>query len=263
MPELPEVEIIRQYLDQTALNHKIVGVKVEHPKVLEGSASEINQLLVGHSFTQTKRWGKNLFLLTNHPDLVIYMHFGMTGKVEYLHDSVELPPYTRVWFSFDNGYILSYISKRMFGRLGIAASVEGYVKNKSLAADALEIDLDSFAGKVRGRKRNIKSVLLDQAVTAGVGNWIADEILFQSGIHPTTTAQALSEPQIEGIFEQMREIIDRAISVEAQRSQLPDNYITHYGRKSNIECPRCGTEIVKTVVGGRGTYACETCQMPN
>ncbi len=257
MPELPEVEIFRRYFDETALDQKINKVHVLHPKVVE--TPSIVEEIEGHSFESTQRWGKNLFVHTSGGK-TLNMHFGMTGYLEYYHHSLEIPKYARVVFDFESDYHLGYISKRMFGRIGLIESTDTYIKDKGLAGDAMQIELASFKNNVLKRKKNVKAVLLDQGTAAGVGNWIADEILFQSRIHPTIPSQSLDHEQIDTIYSHMQGIIQTAIDTQSVREDLPPHYITKYGRKTTITCPNCSNNIEKTVVAGRGTYACVTCQ---
>jgi len=260
MPELPEVEMYRRYIEETALYQKISAIEVHHPKVLGGQVQDFGELLTGDQFNGSRRWGKNLFLQTqkNH---IVFMHFGMTGTLDYYNTSVETPKYARVVFHFENEFNLAYISKRMFGRLGVVSNVAQYVATKSLGNDAMDISVDQFTEALAGKNKNIKAALLDQSVTAGVGNWIADEILYQAGIFPTTSTKNLSPDQLRVIYDKMKEIMQTAIKVEAVREDLPPHYITRYGRKTSIDCPKCKRAIEKTVVGGRGTYACGNCQV--
>lgn len=260
MPELPEVEMYRLYFDETSLLQKISDIEILHPKVVGGQGELLKEQLTGDQFTGSRRWGKNLFVNTKLNQTLL-MHFGMTGNLEYSNASMELPKYARVVFSFQNGFNLAYVSKRMFGRLGMVTDIESYISNKSLGLDALEISEEQLVNALAAKNKNIKGALLDQTVTAGVGNWIADEILFQSRIYPTSLPKNLHPEQLQTIFEKMKEIMKVAIEVDAIRADLPAHYITHYGRKTaSIHCPRCKNEIEKTEVGGRGTYACGSCQ---
>jgi len=259
MPELPEVEMYRRYAEETALHQKISEIEIHHSKVLDGEEHDFREQLLGARFTGTGRWGKNLFLQTQNNNIV-FMHFGMTGNLDYYHVSVETPKYARVVFHFENEFKLAYISKRMFGRLGVVPSIAQYVATKSLGKDAMDISVDQFSEALAGKNKNIKAALLDQSVTAGVGNWIADEILFQARIYPTSSTRNLNSDQLRVIYDKMNEIIQTSIEVEAVRDELPPHYITRYGRKTAIDCPRCKKVIDKTEVGGRGTYACGNCQ---
>ena len=260
MPELPEVEMYQRYIEQTSFNQKIIDVEVLHPKVTGGPGDEL-KVLVDDSFVDSKRWGKNLFLITKK-NRTLFMHFGMTGNMEYYNTSLEVPKYARVIFHFDEEFDLAYVSKRMFGRIGLVNTVDDFVQSKSLGKDSLEISDQEFRSALATKNKNIKAALLDQTVSAGVGNWIADEILFQSRIYPTVSTKLLNEHQIQSIYENMQEVMSVAIEVDAVREGLPPHYITHYGRKAqSIDCPRCKSEIEKTEVGGRGTYACSNCQL--
>jgi formamidopyrimidine-DNA glycosylase len=259
MPELPEVEMYRRYLNETSMEQQVKHVEILHPKVAGGQEQNLMEL-TGDWFTKSRRWGKNIFVETRKGQ-TMFMHFGMTGYLEYYNSSMEHPNYSRVVFEFDNGFNLAYVSKRMFGRIGVTSSIEDHIVAKSLGADALEIDREQFVTRLAGKKKNIKTALLDQSVTAGVGNWIADEILYHTRIHPTSPAGNMSPRQLDDIYEKMREIMQVAIDVEAVREELPLHYITRYGRKKAIECPNCKRVIERTEVGGRGTYACENCQV--
>ena len=259
MPELPEVEMYRRYLNETSLHQKVSNIEVLHPKVVGGKGEQLNQL-VGDQFTSSKRWGKNLFILTEKGQ-TLFMHFGMTGNLEYFNSSMESPKYSRVVFELGNNFNLAYVSKRMFGRVGMVADIESYIRDKSLGEDSLDISEENFTKALAAKNKNIKGALLDQGVSAGIGNWIADEILFQSRIYPTTHTRNLDIQQLQTIYKKMQEIMQVAIEVDAVRADLPTHFITHYGRKTaTIKCPRCKNEIEKSEVGGRGTYACTQCQ---
>jgi len=260
MPELPEVEMYRRYFEETALQQKINNIEIHHPKVLGAQHEDFCTLLVGDSFRGTQRWGKTLFHSTVK-NKIVYMHFGMTGSLEYYNRSLDAPKYSRVVFNFENGFNLAYVSKRMFGRLGIALDVQNYVTNKSLGKDSLEISEEQFTTALAKKNKNIKAALLDQSVCAGVGNWIADEILYHTLVYPTSPVKNLTFEQLQDIFAKMREIMEVAIEVDAIRDELPPHYITRYGRKTSIDCPRCKNVIDKIEVGGRGTYACSSCQV--
>ena len=260
MPELPEVEMYRRYFDETALDQKISDIEILHPKVLSGKHADFQQDLVGDEFQQTQRWGKNLFIRTLK-NRNVFMHFGMTGSLEYYSGTVESPKYARVVFHLENNYNLAYVSKRMFGRLGVIPDIDQYINERSLGLDALEITEEDFSKVLSAKSKNIKAGLLDQSVTAGVGNWIADEILYHARIYPTSKIKNLSTLQLGEVYQKMREIMQVAIEVEAIREELPPHYITRYGRKTSITCPHCKSTIDKTEVGGRGTYACSNCQV--
>ena len=144
MPELPDVESFKNYLDSTSLHQKIIGVTVKSKKILDGiSAPKLTDLLEENSFQNTRRYGKHL-LLEVSKDLWVTMHFGLTGSLKYFENAEDINRYTQVMFSFENGRHLAYISRRMLDRVGIAASPDEYIKKHGLGKDALEITEDQF-----------------------------------------------------------------------------------------------------------------------
>lgn len=128
----------------------------------------------------------------------------------------------------------------------------------------VEITPALFSNHLRRKKSAIKTVLLDQSVVAGIGNWIADDVLFRAKIHPETPASTLDETEIMRIVEAMRYIVQTTIDVEANYLLLPDDFILHargWGKPHLAgKCP-CGKgEILMSRVGGRATYFCGWCQ---
>jgi formamidopyrimidine-DNA glycosylase len=123
--------------------------------------------------------------------------------------------------------------------------------------------------RVRRRKSPIKPVLLDQATTAGLGNWIVDEVLFQAKIHPERPANTLTDNEIEQIHAAVRLVLETAIRYEATYRDFPTSFLTHVREwddspyddtEAHKFCPRCGTRIERTEVGGRTTFHCPNCQ---
>ena len=122
-----------------------------------------------------------------------------------------------------------------------------------LGVDAGEITWEEFYSKISKKKTVIKSTLLDQKVTAGIGNWIADEILYQSKIHPETRVNELEEAQIKEIFDKMKRVIKTALKHEADFSKFPKDFLIH-NRNEKGKCFHTGQDIIRIVVGGRGTF---------
>lgn len=119
MPELPDVEVLKKYLDSTSLHQKIENVKVESKQVLKSiSPQELKSELTGHEFASTKRHGKFMFVeLDNHKWLVL--HFGMTGDLQYYKKEDKEPEYRLLEFDFSNGYHLAYIMTRKLGEVRV------------------------------------------------------------------------------------------------------------------------------------------------
>jgi formamidopyrimidine-DNA glycosylase len=269
MPELPEVEIRRLYLETAALNQPIAHIDVQDRKLLTSDYNLLTESLVGRSFTGTRRIGKNLFVFTDNPAVILRMHFGMTGDLAYYHASLDRPRFARIVFEFENGFNLGFICPRKFERIGLVTDVDAYLREKKIGPDGLDITPDELTHRVRKRKAPIKPVIMDQATVAGLGNWIVDEVLFQARIHPEQPANTLTNEQTQNLHAAIRLVLETAIRHEATYRDFPKSFLIHAREWDNSPyndleahkfCPRCGTRIERTEVGGRTTYYCPNCQ---
>jgi len=251
MPELPEVENFRKYFEGTSLGQKIVDIEIDDPKLVKVPSDEFLQTLKGASFLSTDRIGKFFFARTSGEKVVVF-HFGLTGKFHYFRDG-DPPRFTRVLFHFDNGFKLSFINMRKFGWVDLTEDITDYQNRRGLGPDAQKISFEEFFDKFRKRKSILKPKLLDQKLMAGVGNWIADEILYQSRLHPESLIENLSDEDFKTIYEKMQHILDIAVKEEADFDRFPDYFFIHH-RKDDGFCHHTGDAVVKIEVGGRGTY---------
>jgi len=258
MPELPEVEVFKKYLDATSLNQKIRKVEVQSEKILRNiSIEKLKRGLEGRSLRSTKRRGKYLFANMSDGHWLMF-HFGMTGYLKYSRNESDLP-YRRVIISFTNGSKLVYIDQRQFGQVGLVKDVERYIKGKKLGPDALELDMPTFKNILMKAKGSLKSAFMNQKLMAGVGNIYADEILFQSGIHPLKKAEQLDRKDMKILFRKMKKVLQTAIKHWAYYEQFPDSYLIK-GRSKKGQCPRCESSLEQIKVTGRTTYYCPNCQ---
>lgn len=252
MPELPEVEGFRKYFEGTALNQKIVEVEIDDPKLVKIPSSDFVESLEGVSFESTDRIGKFLFAPLSSGKIIIF-HFGLTGKFHYFRDE-ETPRFTRVLFHFENGFKLAFINMRKFGWVDlINDDVAQYQSKRGLGPDAQKISFEEFFEKFRKKKSLLKPKLLDQKIMAGVGNWIADEILYQSQLHPESLIENLTDEDLKVMFEKMQHILDVAVTNEADFDRFPEYFFIH-NRKDDGTCYHTGVPIEKIEVGGRGSY---------
>jgi formamidopyrimidine-DNA glycosylase len=256
MPELPDVEIFKQYLDATALHQEIVQVDARSRQVLQVTAAqELQQGLQGRCFETTHRHGKHLFAGLDDGHW-LWLHFGMTGDLAYFKHREDDPQYDRLLIDFTNGYHLAYVSQRKLGELALVESVEGFVKRKDLGPDALkDLDLDTFKALVDGRRMMVKSFLMDQQTLAGIGNVYSDEILFQAGVHPRTKVNHLAEDVVERVYHEIGAVLRTAIDCRAEPDRFPDDYLIPQ-RHPDGTCPGCGTPVQRVKVSGRSAYYC-------
>jgi len=259
MPELPEVATYQKYFQYTALHKKVNHVDIADERVVRGDADVFCEALKGQTFEETDRVGKYLFVRLSSGQWMS-MHFGMTGRLKYFKDQEDKHRFTKVMFGLDNGYHLAFVCPRILGRLGVTEDPAVYQQEKKLGQDALKISLEGFKEQLAGRTGLIKPLLMNQSFVAGLGNWIVDDILYQTAIHPETHADQLDDEQIEQMYEKMKYIIKTAIELEARYHEFPDHFlITH--REEGAKSTLYQGEIIRTVVGGRGTYLCPNGQV--
>jgi formamidopyrimidine-DNA glycosylase len=175
------------------------------------------------------------------------------------------PPFTRVRFDFANDGSLAYTNKRMIGRVGLADDAADFIAAEKLGPDALDrrLDFDAFKTAVLGLKRDVKSVLMEQQVIAGIGNIYSDEILFQARLNPVERIDKLSPAELKRLFAEMRKVLETAVDRGAGSEQfverLPKGYLLPE-RKKGGHCPHCGSVLKVFKIGGRTGYCCPRCQ---
>jgi formamidopyrimidine-DNA glycosylase len=259
VPELPELEIFKRCVDSTSLHQDIEIVDVKNGKILgDVSASGLKRGLEGRKFESTRRHGKHLFVeLDRGPWLLL--HFGMTGGLKYYRDADEEPAHARVLISFRNGYSLAFDDQRLFGKVDLIEDPDGYVEEHKLGPDPLELDFPAFRKRLEGRRGEIKAMLMNQRVFAGIGNIYSDEILFQVRLHPKTSVGRLDESSLHNLHEQTRRVLRAAIERGAEPGGLPDSVLLLH-RQEGADCPRGNGKVQKTKAAGRTAYYCPTCQ---
>lgn len=262
MPELPEVEIYRRYVERHALRQRIARVELRDRRIApELSPAALRKALVGRTLSRVVRHGKHLFARASD-DIWLHLHFGMTGDLGYYRDSADAPKFARFVVDFANGMHLAYDDPRLFGRVGLVASLEDFVSDRRLGPDALDPALDAAAFRriLEPKKGMIKAVLMSQETIAGVGNLYADETLFQTSVHPKTPNDRLDEKTRGAIFRTMRKIFSDVVAQKEGGADYPDRYLIRH-REPGDRCPRCGGEIERTVVMTRTTYYCARHQL--
>lgn len=265
MPELPSVVIFKNYFDETSLHQSIKDVKVLSPEILiDTSIKKMKTVLKGHEFSDSQRYGKYLFGKLDN-GLFLIIHFGMTGYLDYISKntnkqhhqllySAKSSKYPRLLIEFSNGNSLVFDDARKLGKLGITSAPDEFINLKKLGPDALEVDFKDFQEIIKGRKGMIKPLLMNQNVIAGIGNLYADEILYQSSVHPMTHADNLDTSDWENLFQNMKKVLEKAIEYQDKPGSLPTSYLLPQRHRGGC-CPEGGDlKIIK--VSGRTTFLC-------
>ena len=271
MPELPEVEVIVRGLRGPLAWETVSDVRVRWPRSIAcPSVAEFRERLVGRQVSEVARRGK--FVVFTLSSGALLVHLGMTGQLlltEASDAAMDQDKHVQVIVSFESGRTLYFRDLRKFGRLHLVNDAEqvcGCLGPEPLSAaftpEALEALLSS-------RRRQLKPLLLDQHVLAGLGNIYADEALWHAGLHPLRRSHTLASAEIECLHAAIRRVLSRAIANKGTtlrdyrdpQGKPGENQmaLAAYGQQGE-PCPRCGAPIVRCVVGSRGTHYCPVCQ---
>jgi len=174
---------------------------------------------------------------------------------------LALPEYTRLLLTFTNGHHLAYLSVRMLGCVSFTEDVEQFIQEHNLGPDALQASLtgEAFAALMARRRGAIKRALMNQSIVAGSGNIYADEILFQSRIHPLTRLDLLGQDELKNIFSVMRRVLRTAARHGGNLERLPGGYLLRH-RGPSGRCPKCDGALETGKISGRRAYFCPRCQ---
>ncbi len=271
MPELPEVENVARMLQPEVVGRRVEQTRVLWPRsVAHPSPEDFCQGVGEREFTSVGRRGKVLILgLSGGRWLLV--HLRMSGRLLLAAREEPDPVHLRAAFRLDDGRELRFVDPRKFGRLWLVedpAEVLGDLGPEPLDAT---FPVEAFQARLQSRRRaRIKPLLLDQRFLAGVGNIYADEALFLAGIHPCRAAGSLTGEEVARLHRALQEVLRAAIvdgGTTLSAYRRPDGSPgEHQGfllvfRRAGEPCPRCGTPVVRAVVGGRGTYFCPCCQV--
>lgn len=272
MPELPEVETVKESLKLRLVGKKIVKAKILYDNIIAYPSKEDFVLKIANqTINDIKRRGK--FLMFVLDDFYLLSHLRMEGKYFFKDKSIPYEKHEHVIFELDDDTELRYRDTRKFGKMYLINKEDidkvGPLKDLGLEPCDDNLTSDYLMEKYKKRGTPIKSVLLEQDIIVGIGNIYADEILFLCGINPLRKASLISSNECDLIIKYTREVLEKAIkmggttirtysSVDGVHGLFQNELLIH--GKDNGKCPKCGNDISKIRVGGRGTYFCEKCQ---
>ena len=269
MPELPEVETVKNKLKERILNKRILDVNIiynniiEYPSVIDFKKEIINQKI--NDITRRGKW-----IIFELDDYYLLSHLRMEGKYIFRNKNDLIDKHEHVIFILDDEE-LRYKDTRKFGRMHLIKKDE-LLKRKPISELGLEpwdnnLNNKYLKEKYKNKKLPIKTVILDQSIIVGIGNIYADEVLFLSKINPLKKANELNDSELDSIIDNTKLVLERAIklggttirsyeSSEGVHGNFQDELLVH-----NKEiCPNCNIKLDKIRVGGRGTYYCPNCQ---
>lgn len=274
MPELPEVEMTRRYLEAALLGRVLEDVEVNHARTARHNTStdEVASRLKGRRVDDVGRKGKFLELRLDDGQTMV-AHLGMSGR--WSLDAGDDPPHTHFVARLDDGSVVKFIDPRTFGFVAVYDEEDlprsgiGRLGPDALADPPTPSEL---ADRLSGRTAPIKALLLDQGPISGLGNIYADEALHRAGIHPLTPGGELDIEALARLLEAVRDVLEAAIAnggttLDDLAYLLPDGNagdnmteLRVYGR-TDLPCPDCGTPIERIVVRARSSHFCPNCQV--
>ena len=270
MPELPEVETVRNELLPHVIGRRITGVTLVWEGIVkEPTVEEFLSRVVGQKIKGITRRGKYLmFHLGSGEYLVI--HLRMTGSLIVSPSSQEPPRFCRAIIHLDNETSIFFRDPRKFGVMRLANDTSEI--EAKLGPEPLEegFTTEVLTGILAGRKAPIKALLLDQKLIAGIGNMYADETLYATRLNPWQPGGSLSRKEIARLHNEIRRILWAAIE---NKGASVDTYFRPDGSEGSAHyefkvahglggktCSVCGGLIERGLVGNRGTYFCPRCQ---
>lgn len=271
MPEIAEVETVRNTLKNMVLNKEIKSVKVIYDKILESPVTEFKNVLPGKKIIDIKRIGK--WLIFDLGDYYLLSHLRMEGKYFVKKSAEEINKHEHIIISFVDGTDLRYHDTRKFGRMNLIKH-EDLEKTEAIKKQGIEpispdLTKEYLYSQIHNKKMPMKTILLDQTIIAGLGNIYADEVLFASRINPLKKGADITLNDCQNIKQAAKEIITKAIqyggtTIKSYTSSLGvtgkfQQYLMVH-KKEGEPCPVCKSTIQKIKVGGRSTYFCPKCQ---
>jgi len=276
VPELPEVETVRQGLAQWVTDRRIAEVQVLHPRAVRrhaAGAAHFADVLRETTVRDVRRRGKYLWLPLDSGDAVVG-HLGMSGQLLLQPAAAPDETHLRVRFRFaDDGPELRFVDQRTFGGLSVSAGgAELPTEIAHIARDPLDPEFSdaTFVAALRRRRTEIKRALLDQTLLSGVGNIYADEALWRARLHGTRPTDGLTGPAVLRLLGHVRDVLGEAVkeggtSFDALyvnvngESGYFDRALNVYGR-ADQPCRRCGEPVRREAFMNRSSFSCPRCQ---
>lgn len=275
MPELPEVDKARRLVEDLCLNARVVRVDrpvVDDKVFVDIQPGAFEEALTGKRVVASNRHGKQLWWTLegdakpSSSTMTPCFHFGMTGAfvvrgvdgIQYYNSKAsglgDWPPrFAKLVVEFDNGIEIAYVDPRRFGKIRLVEDVGEVIGNLGPDPKSSLPSEEAFGGLFARRSAAIKTVLMDQKIIAGIGNWMADEILYRARVHPETRANELSEGQLAAIRSRVEEVVRVACDANSDHDLFPSDWLFHH-RWGKQDGAKVNGDAIKFIeIGGRTT----------
>lgn len=269
MPELPEVEVVRQVLQEQLVGKRVVQVECFYLPMIENDFIEFKSHLENQRIIEIKRYAKYLIFIFETGTMI--SHLRMEGKYFYVPSEQEPMPHVHVIFHLDNGYQLRYQDTRKFGRMIYKPYNDLYttlpLMKIGVEANASHYDLDKLYQKIHKKKIPIKEILLDQTTISGLGNIYVDEVLYASRVSPLRKGEDIRKDEVLQIMQNSFQILNQAIELKGTTIRSYTSSLGVTGEFQNFlkvhtktTCIACTSSLSKIKIGGRTSYYCPKCQ---
>lgn len=270
MPELPEVETVKNSLKKKVINKIITDIKIYYDKIVEfPDIDTFKKQIKNQKINDVKRRGK--WLLFELDNYYLLSHLRMEGKYFFRNLNDKMDKHEHISFVLDNNEEMRYHDTRKFGRMYLLEKEKAFKMRplNELGKEPWDEDLNVkyLKEKLKNKQIPIKTVLLDQSIIVGIGNIYVDEVLFMSRLNPLIKGKDVDELYLQKIIDNTKIVLEKAIklggttiksytSSEGVHGRFQNELLIHTKEK----CPECNRNVTKIKIGGRGTYYCENCQ---
>ena len=271
MPEIAEVETVRNTLKRRIWHKKIKDVQVFYAPIVLNDEKQFKEALIDKEFIDIKRIGKWLLFETDTHYLL--SHLRMEGKYFLKEKDDPILKHEHVVLLFEDGISMRYHDTRKFGRMKVVKKEELYdfegIRKQGIEPISEKLTKEYLFEKIKKKNLPLKTILLDQTIISGLGNIYADEVLFDAKISPLKNGKEITLEECERIKNSARKIILEAISMGGTTIRSYTSSLGVTGRfQQNLKvhqregetCEVCHTPIEKIKIGGRSTYYCGKCQ---
>lgn len=264
MPELPEVETIVRRLRPDLIGRTITAADLRWARTLATPEPALfNKNIIGQWIESVNRRAKYIVIQLSADTLII--HLRMSGDILFRTINAPAEKHDRLLLQLSDEKMLVFNDMRKFGRVWLTPTPQDVLGKLGPEPLDLSFTADELFERIIKHKRQLKPLLLDQSVIAGLGNIYTDEALHLAGLHPLTKSDLIKRKQAEILWRSIHEVLEAGIQRNGTsidwiyRGGQNQDYLHVYGRKDE-PCLQCGTPIQKIVVGQRGTHFCPQCQ---
>ena len=264
MPELPDLEIVREVLAPRLTGKTIASVEVVRPLVVRDLTGQgFAETLVGQTLADVQRRGK-ILIFPLESGLTLAINCKLAGRLQYARQGERRQAKTHVVLHLSDGHELRYSDRRTMGQIYLTNNVEAIPGWADMGAEPLTLTLEEFRERLRPYRGEIKGVLTRGRAVAGIGNAYADEICFAARIHPYRKRTSLTDEEMARLYEATQSVLRQAIVTLRERvgtgiHREVRDFLAVHGRGGE-PCPVCGGTVAEIKSGGRVTNFCRTCQ---